>query len=83
MTTEVHIDRAAVIARELDLKQISIETQARTNALNFAVALGNSHGNVDSALRLADRLTAWIMTGNDPGALMQLPGAKPPLTKGL
>lgn len=72
--------RISPAARELDLRQITLETTVRTNALNFATHLGSSHaGNLDRTLQLADRITAWIMTGEDKGALFQLPGAKPPL----
>ena len=73
-------DRIDLIARELDLRQITLETTARTNALNFAAHLGSSHaGNLDRTLQLSDRITSWIMTGEDKGALFQLSGAKPPL----
>ena len=73
-------DRRSLLARQLDLEQIRTETTARINALNFAGQLGHATaGNLDQTLRIADRITTWIMTGEDRGALMALPNAKPPI----
>jgi hypothetical protein len=61
-------ERRSLLARQLDLEQIRTETTARINALNFAGQLGRpSSGNLDQTLRIADRITAWIMTGQDRG----------------
>jgi hypothetical protein len=77
-------ERRSLLARQLDLEQIRTETTARINALNFAGQLGRpSSGNLDQTLRIADRITAWIMTGQDRGALMEIGNAKPPILKDI